>query len=366
MIEYENLKKLNEPFEAEYRKCFEEILNSGWYILGEQVTKFEEEFAKYCGAKYCVGVANGMDALTLAIKAYAFPEQSEIIVPSNTYIATIFAIINAGHIPVLVEPDIKTYNIDPNLIEDAITSKTVAILPVHLYGRVAPMQEIMQIAQEKNLVVIEDAAQAHGASFMGKKVGTFGNATCFSFYPTKNLGALGDGGAVVTNDEKVLSKVRALRNYGTHIRYHNEYIGYNSRLDELQAAFLRVKLRHLDEINNHKKKLAQIYNKELKDTNYILPIETQGYDSIYHIYNIRSSKRDKVKELLYQEGIKSDIHYPICVTEQIATKEMFKNKRLPIANEIHKTTLSLPISFYHKEEDIYCVCNVLKNIEGQL
>lgn len=366
MIEYENLKMLNKPFEEEYRKSFEDILKSGWYILGDQVAKFEDEFAKYCGVKYCVGVANGMDALTLAIKVYDFPLKSEIIVPANTYIATVIAVINAGHIPILVEPDIKTYNIDINLIEDAISKRTVAILPVHLYGRVSPMEKILELAQKYNLVVIEDAAQAHGASLKGKKVGGFGDTTCFSFYPTKNLGALGDGGAIVTNDENIYERLLALRNYGSTIRYNNEYIGLNSRLDEIQAAFLRVKLKHLDEINDHKRKLSRIYDEELKYTNYILPIRTEGYNSVYHIYNIRSFRRDKLKELLLEKGIKTDIHYPICITRQKAMQEIFLNKQFPITEEIHKTTLSLPISFCHSEEDIYYVCKILKLIEADL
>ncbi|ETP71071.1 putative PLP-dependent enzyme possibly involved in cell wall biogenesis, partial [Lachnospiraceae bacterium JC7] len=245
MIEYENLKKSNEPFINECRKAIDQVLESGWYVLGNEVVAFEREFASYCGAGYCVGVANGLEALTLAILAYDFKKGAEIIVPSNTYIATILSIINANCIPVLVEPDIKTYNIDPERIEEKIGSNTVAIMPVHLYGQPAQMDAIICIAKKYGLKIIEDAAQAHGAMIGGKKVGSFGDITCFSFYPTKNLGAFGDAGAITTNDAEIAEKIRIMRNYGSKTKYKNERIGYNSRLDEIHAAILRVKLKHL-------------------------------------------------------------------------------------------------------------------------
>ena len=360
MIEYENLKKSNEPFISEYKQRFTDILNSGWFILGNEVTEFEKEFASYCGAKYCVGLANGLDALTLALEAFKFPPKSEVIVPSNTYIATVLAIINAGHIPVLVEPDIHTYNIDETKIIPAITEKTKAIMPVHLYGRLCNMTEIIKIGQKCNLKIIEDAAQAHGASLNRKKAGSWGDITAFSFYPTKNLGSLGDAGAITTDDEHTATTIRTLRNYGSKVKYHNELIGHNSRLDEVQAGFLRIKLKKLDEINAHKNKLAKIYNNELNDTRFIKPLCSPNYFHVYHIYNIRHPDRDKLKAYLEQKGIKTDIHYPIAPNKQIAMQGVLNRFDTPIAEEIHNTTLSLPISFAHTEKDIMQVCKVLK------
>ena len=259
MIEYENLSLANRPFMDEYRKAFDSVLKSGWFILGENVAEFEEEFAAYNRVKHCAGVASGLDALIISILALDLPPASEIIVPSNTYIATIIAVIKAGHRPVLVEPDIATYNINPQLIEDSVTSKTKAVLVVHLYGKMCDMDPIVEICQRHGLFLMEDCAQAHGAEYKGKKAGSFGDISAFSFYPTKNLGCLGDGGAIVTNHEDYDRKVRLLRNYGSEKKYYNEVVGINSRLDEVQAAFLRIKLKHLDEINSHKRKLAQLY-----------------------------------------------------------------------------------------------------------
>ena len=361
MIEYENLKKSNAKFIDQYKQKFSDILDSGWFVLGNEVKLFEDEFAKYCGSKYCVGVANGLDALTLALMAYDFPEHSEVIVPSNTYIATILAIINAKLTPVLVEPNIKTYNIDETKIESAVTAKTKAIMPVHLYGRMANMPEIIRISQKYNLKVIEDAAQAHGASINGKKVGTWGDVTCFSFYPTKNLGCLGDGGAVTTNDEQIADKIRTLRNYGSKIKYHNEYVGLNSRLDELQAGFLRIKLRCLDEINAHKNNLAKVYYDNLHNSDYILPTQSADYYHVYHVFNIRHKQRDKLKQFLFDHGIKTDIHYPIPPNDQKAMQYVLSQYQTPIAKEIAMTTLSLPISFGHTEEDVVQVCKILQS-----
>jgi dTDP-4-amino-4,6-dideoxygalactose transaminase len=360
MIEYENLGKLNAPFIEKYKEIFSTILEKGWFILGDEVSQFEKEFAEYCGAKYCVGVANGLDALTLSLIACDFPEKSEVLVPSNTYIATILAIINAGHIPVLVEPDINTYNIDESLIEKRITSKTKAIMPVHLYGRMCNMAAIMEIADKHNLRVIEDAAQAHGASLNGKKAGTWGDLTAFSFYPTKNLGSLGDAGAVTTNNENYAKKIKTLRNYGSNEKYRNELPGFNSRLDELQAGFLRIKLQFLDKINSHKNKLAAIYNNELSESKFIKPVIDNNYFHVYHIYNIRHNERDKLKEYLKEKGIKTDIHYPVAPNKQKAMAGILDAQETPIADEIHATTLSLPISFCHSEADILSVCKTLK------
>lgn len=343
-IAYENLNKLNKEFELEFKEKFHSFLASGWYVLGNEVKTFEDNFASYCGAKYCVGVANGLDALQLGLVAFDFPPGSEILVPSNTYIASILAIINAGHIPVLVEPNSNTYNIDEKLIEEKITSKTKAIMVVHLYGQIAQMDVIEAIAENNNLEIIEDCAQAHGASFKGKKAGTFGNIGAFSFYPTKNLGALGDAGAIITSNEVLFEKLKALRNYGSEKKYYNKYTGLNSRLDEIQAAFLNVKLPHLDKITLHKRKIAEIYQSKLTDK-VIKPVEiTNGYH-VYHIYNIRTNKRDELKEYLVENNIHTEIHYPVSPNHQEGYQNYFKGMKFPISEEIHKTTLSLPISY---------------------
>ncbi len=356
-IEYENSGKANQRFFEEYKRVFEEVLKSGRYILGENVEKFEEEFAKYLGVKYCIGVASGTDALTIAIESLDLPKGSEIIVPSNTFVATILAVIRCGHKPRLVEPDIRTYNIDPEKIEENITKRTRAIIAVHLYGKCCDMDRILAIAKKYNLYVIEDSAQAHGASYKQKKAGTFGILGCFSFYPTKNLGALGDGGAIVTNDENLAEKIKALRNYGWKERYYNDYIGFNSRLDEIQAAFLRVKLKYLDEINSHKRKLAKIYLENLSDE-FIKPVVHPDYYDVYHIFNVRHKKRDEIRKFLLENGIGTAIHYPVPPHRQKALKGIIKGE-FPISEEIHNTTISLPISFFHSEEDIMKVCEIM-------
>ena len=362
MIEYENLGKVNEKLFSQYRDSFELFLKSGWYVLGTNVDKFESEFAQYCGSKYCIGVASGLDALILAIHAFGFPPNSEIIVPSNTYIATILAIINAGHVPVLVEPDITTYNLDPKKIESKITLKTKAILVVHLYGKSCDMGPILDIVEKHNLKLIEDVAQAHGASYKGKKTGTFG-VGCFSFYPTKNLGALGDAGAIVTDDKKYADKIRALRNYGSSKKHYNSDLGHNSRLDEIQAGFLSVKLKILDDINNHKRALASLYLDEL-DNKYIKPLVNKNYIDVYHIFNIRCDKRDKLKSFLLEHNIQTEVHYPIAPHHQKAMINRLKGD-FPISEKIHETTLSLPISFFHTEEDILYVVEVLNKFSQQ-
>jgi dTDP-4-amino-4,6-dideoxygalactose transaminase len=360
MIEYENLAKLNRPFFSEYERQFKATLESGWYILGNQVLEFEREFAKYCGTQYCTGVASGLDALILALKAFDFKMGGQVILPSNTYIATILAVIQTGLEPVLVEPDICTYNIDPKKIEEAITDRTVAITVVHLYGKCCEMDKIVQICKKHNLKLIEDAAQAHGAEFNGKLAGSFGDFGAFSFYPTKNLGALGDGGSLNTNDQELNEKVKTLRNYGSKIKYVNELIGYNSRLDEIQAAFLKVKLKKLDKINEHKRTLARIYFDNLK-SDFIKPAEHPDYFDVYHIFNIRHPRRDQLRDYLLRKEIKTEIHYPIAPHNQQAMKGILMNCHFPISEEIHKTTVSLPISYFHTPEDIYKVTVALNN-----
>lgn len=361
MIEYEHLQKLNAPFFRDYKARFDSVLESGWFILGNEVKAFEAEFAQYCGINHCIGVANGLDALTLALKSFSFTEGSEVIVPSNTYIATILSILNCNLVPVLVEPDIRTYNIDPEKIEEALTSKTVAIMVVHLYGKCCAMDQIGSLARKHDLKVIEDCAQAHGAKLKGQKAGTFGDYGAFSFYPTKNLGALGDSGCITTASEDLKRKINLLRNYGSEKKYYNEVIGVNSRLDELQAAFLRIKLRSLDQINEHKRKLAAIYMRELKE-DFIKPAVAPDYYDVYHIYNVRHPKRDEMKAYLLKNDIKTEIHYPVAPHHQVAMKNVLQHKKkYPISEEIHATTLSLPISFFHSEADIFRVVEVMND-----
>jgi dTDP-4-amino-4,6-dideoxygalactose transaminase len=358
MIEYENLKKVNEPFFKEYEKAFSDVLQSGWFILGNRVKSFEEEFASYCGSKYCLGLASGLDALVLAIRALDIEKGSEIIVPSNTYIATILAVLQNDCVPVLVEPDLGTYNIDAAKIEERITLKTKAILVVHLYGKTCEMDKILDIAGKYKLPVIEDCAQAHGARFKGKKAGTFGTFGAFSFYPSKNLGALGDAGAITTEEEALAEKIRKLRNYGSSVKYYNDLVGFNSRLDEVQAAFLSIKLKSLDLINGHKRKLAELYQANLKG-DFIKPVVSPDYFDIYHIYTIRHAERDRLRDYLLKNEIKTEIHYPVSPNKQKAMSHLFEKQSFPISELIHQTTLSLPISFYHTAEDINRVIEVL-------
>lgn len=358
MIEYEDLHRLNDSFAQDYQRKFKEVLYSGWFILGKQVSEFENQFAQYCGSKFCVSVANGLDALTLALRSFSFQDGAEVIVPSNTYIATILSILNSKLKPVLVEPDPSTYNIDPTRIEEVITKKTVAIMVVHLYGKCCSMDEIHRIAKKFNLKIIEDCAQAHGAKFKGKRAGTFGDFGAFSFYPTKNLGALGDGGCLTTDDEDLRKRVNLLRNYGSEKKYYNEVIGVNSRLDELQAAFLSIKLKSLDGINEHKRKLAGIYSNELKQ-DFIKPAVNSDYYDVYHIYNVRHPKRDGLREYLLKHEIRTEIHYPVPPHKQKAMIGIFDQACYPISEEIHATTLSLPVSVIHSEDDIRKVIDVM-------
>lgn len=357
-IDYENLQKLNAPFFEAYSRKFDEVLKSGWYILGNSVTGFENEFAEYNKASYCVGVASGLDAITLSLKAFDFEEDAEVIVPSNTYVATILSVLQNNLKPVLVEPDINTYNIDPAKIEAAITSKTKAIVIVHLYGKSCDMDPILDLCKKHNLKLVEDCAQSHGALYKGKNTGTFGEFGAFSFYPTKNLGALGDAGAVVCDDEELMKKVKRLRNYGSDVKYYNEVIGYNSRLDEMQAAFLSVKLENLDQINIHKRKLADNYLNQL-NSDFILPQVHQDFFDVYHIFSVRHEKRDELKEYLLDNGIKTEIHYPVSPNKQKALQGKLDCYDFPISEEIHRTTLSLPISFCHTEQEINRVIEVM-------
>lgn len=358
MIEYENLAKSNAPFFEDLRRSFDATLTGGWYVLGKEVESFESRFASYCGSEHCVGVASGLDALELCLRVFRFKPGSEVIVPSNTYIATILAILRCGLTPVLVEPDIRTYNIDPDRIEHAITSRTVAIMPVHLYGKTCQMDAISAIARQKDLKVVEDAAQAHGARFKETRAGAFGDCNAFSFYPTKNLGALGDAGAVTTSDPDLAGAIRVLRNYGSKVKYYNEEVGCNSRLDEIQAGFLNVKLGTLDSINEHKRELAAAYLRLLSDA-VVKPIVEKDHYDVFHIFNIRHPKRDELKSFLLDRAIKTEIHYPVPPRRQAAMQGLLGNTETPIADEIHATTLSLPISSFHTLDDVEFVSRAI-------
>jgi dTDP-4-amino-4,6-dideoxygalactose transaminase len=358
VIEYENLGKLNQSFFEAYRHAFDEMIRSGWYVLGNSVKKFEQEYAEYCKTKHCIGVANGLDALTIGLGLFDFEPGSEVIVPSNTYIATILSIVHNRLKPVLAEPDINTYNIDPVSIEAKITSKTRAIMVVHLYGKLCEMDRINAIAAKHSLTVIEDCAQAHGASYKNKRAGNWGTLGAHSFYPTKNLGALGDAGAITCNDDKLRDTVAMFRNYGSVKKYYNEVVGYNSRLDEMQAAFLSVKLAALDKITQHKRKLAALYLERLKE-DFIKPAVHPDYFDVYHIFNIRHPRRDDLKEYLRENGILTEIHYPVAPNRQKAMAGILDKKHTPIAEEIHQTTLSLPVSYCHSETDIERVIEII-------
>lgn len=344
-IPFLDLKAPIQELEAETHQAIQEVLDLGWFILGKKVKAFESAFAEYCNAPYCIGVANGLDALFLILKAYGIGPGDEVIVPSNTFIATWLAVSYTGAIPIAVEPDLRTYNIDPALIEAAITPRTKAIIPVHLYGQPADMDPIIALAQKHQLKVIEDAAQAHGARYKGRRVGNLADAAGFSFYPGKNLGALGDGGAITTNDPTLAKKIRALRNYGSEVKYHNLYKGYNSRLDELQAAVLLVRLKKLDDWNARRKAQAQYYLTEIENDDnpqFILPYVPEFADPVWHLFVIRNNKRDQLEKHMNANEIGTSIHYPVPPHKQPAYTEM-AHLKLPIAEEIHHKVLSLPI-----------------------
>jgi dTDP-4-amino-4,6-dideoxygalactose transaminase len=358
VIEYESLQKSNAAYMADLEAAASRVIRSGWYVLGQEVAAFEQEFAEYLDVKHCIGVANGLDAIILSIEALDLPKGSEVLVASNTYIATILGILRAGHKPVLVEPEVETYNMNPELLPFALTAKTRAICVTHLFGKPCRMDIIVDFAHAHNLRIIEDCAQSHGAKFKGRMTGTFGNAGCFSFYPTKNLGAFGDAGAVVTNDDVLADRLRHIRNYGSKKKYVNEYVGTNSRLDEMQAAMLRVKLRHLNELTQHKRAMAEIYFQDLPDW-LVLPRRMDDEYDVFHIFGVRHIRRDELRTWLLERGVKTEIHYPIPPHLQKAMAGiLFGN--YPIAQELHATELSLPISVGHTEEDISIVCEVLK------
>lgn len=335
--------ELKDELDAAYHR----VMDSGWYILGEEVEAFESEFAAYCGVKHCIGVGNGLEALHLILRAYDIGSGDEVIVPANTYIATWLAVSYTGATPVPVEPDERTSNIDPTKIEAAITARTRAILPVHLYGLSADMSPILKIAERYNLVVIEDVAQAQGAVYQGRRTGSLGHASGFSFYPGKNFGAFGDAGAVTTDDSAVADKVRLLRNYGSRIKYHNEVKGYNSRLDPLQAAFLRVRLKYLDEWNNRRIELAQRYLEQLTPvvpSDLTIPRMPEYSGSVWHIFPIHSAERNELQQHLSLNGIGSLIHYPVPPhLSQAYAAPNFCSGQFPITERLAQTELSLPL-----------------------
>ncbi|MCI8420508.1 MAG: DegT/DnrJ/EryC1/StrS family aminotransferase, partial [Oscillospiraceae bacterium] len=342
--------------------AFERVLKSSWYIRGKENEIFQKEFAKYCGCNFCVGVGNGLDALMLALKALDVREGDEVILPSNTYIATALAITYVRAKPVFVEPDIRTFNINPALIEEKITKKTKAIFPVHLYGQACDMDPILEIAKKYGLYVIEDCAQAHGAKYKGKKVGTFGDAAGFSFYPGKNLGALGDAGAVVTDNKELADKIQAFGNYGSDYKYHHIYKGNNSRLDELQAAFLQAKILHLDRMNEERRRIAGRYLKEIKNVKILLPQVIEGTEPVWHIFSICCKNRDELADYLKEQGIETNRHYPTPIHLQECYKDLnIKKGELPIAEEISATQLSIPMYYGMDEEEISYVINAINN-----
>ena len=355
---------MERELDRELREAFDRVFRASWYIEGTEDQAFEKKFAEYCGTKYCVGVGNGLDALMLILKALDIGEGDEVIVPSNTYIATALAVTYTGAKPVFVEPDPATFNIDPSGIEPAITSKTKAIIPVHLYGRACDMDPIMKIAKKYGLYVVEDCAQAHGALYKGRKIGIFGDAAGFSFYPGKNLGALGDAGAVVTNNQTIAERIRALGNYGSDYKYHHIYKGNNSRLDELQAAFLCAKLPLLDKMNEERRRIAGRYLAEIKNGDVILPAVTEGYVPVWHIFGIRCKRRDELEKWLKSREIGTNKHYPIPMHLQECYKDLgFKEGDYPIAEEISRTELSLPMYYGMTDEEISWVIDAVNQFE---
>lgn len=355
MIKYCNLKDINDRYEPALTAAIVKAAQSGWYIRGKECAHFEQAFAAYCGCEHCIGTGNGLDALTIILRAYCetgvMQPGDEVIVPANTYIATILSIIQAGLKPVLCEPDTTTCNIDATLVESHITERTRAIMPVHLYGLVADMNVINGIARKHSLKVIEDCAQAHGAIYNGKRTGNLGDAAAFSFYPGKNLGALGDGGAITTNDTQLANAARAIANYGSHTKYINKYKGTNSRLDEIQAAALSVKLPHLDTDNERRREIANKYIASINNPLVTLPVADRDGNHVYHIFAIMTPRREELKAHLQEQGIETLIHYPIPPHKQDAMHE-FRHLQLPITEQIHAQELSLPCHPAMSDSDV--------------
>ena len=359
-VPFVSFKPLEKELDADLRAAFERVYQRSWYIEGQEDEAFEKAFAAYCGTEHCVGCGNGLDALMLVLKALGVGEGDEVLVPSNTYIATALAVTYTGATPVFVEPDIRTYDLDPARLEAALTPKTKAVMPVHLYGQPCDMDPIMAFARAHGLFVVEDCAQAHGATYHGQRIGTFGDAAGFSFYPGKNLGALGDAGAVVTNNRDLAEKVRALGNYGSDYKYHHVYQGNNSRLDELQAAFLVAKLPHLDRMNQERRRIAARYLDEIHNSQLTLPYILPGTEPVWHIFAVRCRKRDELVAYLADKGIATNKHYPIPMHLQGAYASLGIPKgTLPIAEEISATQLSLPMFYGMTEDEVSHVVDAL-------
>lgn len=359
MVNFLSLKNINAQYKEELKEAFNKVLDSGWYINGEEVSSFEKEFAHFCGTQYSIGVANGLDALTLTLRAWKemgkLEDGDEVIVPANTYIASVLAVTENRLKPVFVEPRVDSYNLDPSLIENALTKRTKVILPVHLYGQLAEMNKISDIAKKNGLLILEDSAQAHGAIVDGKKAGSWGDSSGFSFYPGKNLGALGDAGAITTSNEELYKTLMALRNYGSHEKYKNLFKGVNSRLDEVQAALLRVKLRNLNTENTRRKEIASYYLKNIDNKNMILPTVLQGNDShVWHLFVVRTEHRQKLQDHLKKNEIMTMIHYPIPPHKQGAYQE-YSTLVLPKTEKIHEEVLSLPIDPTMTDNDMKAV-----------
>lgn len=359
-IPFVSFLPMERELDNDLRGAFDRVFTRSWYIGGVEDEAFEKAFAEYCGTKYCVGVGNGLDALMLVLKALGIGEGDEVIVPSNTYIATALAVTYVGAKPVFVEPRISTFNINPELIEAAINEHTKAVMPVHLYGQACDMNPIMAVAKKYGLKVVEDCAQAHGATYKGQKVGTFGDAAGFSFYPGKNLGALGDAGAVVTNDLEIEKRVRALGNYGSDYKYHHVLKGNNSRLDELQAAFLAAKLPHLERMNVERRRIADRYLAEINNPKVVLPTVGEDYVPVWHIFGVRCKDRDALEKHLNERGIGTNKHYPIPMHLQDCYKDLgFKEGDFPIAEDISKTELSIPMYYGMTDEEISLVVEAI-------
>ena len=356
MIPFVSFIPMEKELDNDIRDAFNRVLTRSWYIDGIENENFTKSFAEFCSTKFCVGVGNGLDALVLSLKALEIGVGDEVIVPSNTYIATALAVTYVNANPVFIEPDIQTFNINPSLIEDAITEKTKAIIPVHLYGQACDMDAIIKIAEKHGLRIIEDCAQAHGAMYKGKRVGSFGDAAAFSFYPGKNLGALGDAGAVVTDDLELAKRIRALGNYGSDYKYHHIYKGNNSRLDEMQAAFLSAKLPHLDRMNEERRRIAQLYTEGIVNPKVILPYVNPNCIPVWHVYAIRCTERDKLDKYLKDRGIGTNKHYPIPIHLQECYKDLgIPRGGLPIAEEISSTELSIPMYYGMTNEEVQFV-----------
>ena len=347
---------MEHELDKELRDAFERVYTRSWYIGGQEDLDFEKAFAVFCGTDYCIGTGNGLNALMLALKALGIHEGDEVIVPSNTYIATALAVTYVGATPVFVEPDIRTFDIDPARIEEAMSDKTKAIMPVHLYGQPCDMEPILALAEKYRLYVVEDCAQAHGATYKGKTIGSFGHAAGFSFYPGKNLGALGDAGAVVTNDKELADRVRALENYGSDYKYHHIYKGNNSRLDEIQAAFLAAKLPHLDRMNEERRRIAQRYMDEIRKPEIILPYVNPDTVPVWHVFAVRCKHRDELERFLNDHGIGTNKHYPIPMHLQECYRDLgYKKGDFPIAEEISETELSLPMYYGMTDDEVQYV-----------